>query len=217
MRAPGSVAPAVVDSHYGVAMEAFESFVALALETEGLVVSEALKFPVTQQTTSGLQTHGYEVDLVGARADRLVLASVKSFFGSAGVHADHVAGTAAKPAFNKRYALLNNPVVRETVIERAAERFGYPVTQVEMRLYVGKFAGAKTGAHAKRIHAWCAAQRVGAGPIKVVGVSEVVAQVRDVAAAKQYRDNAALVAMKVLEAAGALNLALPAPETGTES
>lgn len=58
-------------------MEAFESFVALALETEGLVVSEALKFPVTRQTPSGLQTHGYEVDLVGARADRLVLASVK--------------------------------------------------------------------------------------------------------------------------------------------
>jgi hypothetical protein len=197
-------------------MEAFESFVALALETEGLVVSEALKFPVTQQTTSGPQTHGYEVDLVGARADRLVLASVKSFFGSAGVHADHVAGTAAKPAFNKRYALLNNRLVRETVVERAAERFGYPVTQVEMRLYVGKFAGAKTGAHAKRIHAWCAAQHVGAGPIKVIGVSEVVAQVRDVAAAKQYRDNAALVAMKVLDAAGALSLALPAPETFTE-
>src|SRR6059036_3645779 len=46
-------------------MEAFESFVALALESEGLVVSEALKFPVTQQTTSGLQTHGYLVDLLG--------------------------------------------------------------------------------------------------------------------------------------------------------
>lgn len=57
-------------------MEAFESFVALALEAEELVVSEALKFPVTRQTPSGLQTHGYEVDLVGARADRLVLASV---------------------------------------------------------------------------------------------------------------------------------------------
>jgi hypothetical protein len=50
----------------------------------------------------------------------------------------------------------------------------------------------------------------------VIGVSEVVAQVRDVAAAKQYRDNAALLAMKVLEAAGALSLALPAPETATE-
>src|SRR3954463_3677332 len=92
-------------------VEAFESFVALALETEDLVVSEALKFPVTQQTPSGLQTHGHEVDLVGARSDRLVLASVKSFFGSKGVFADHVAGTAAKREHNQRYALLNKPVV----------------------------------------------------------------------------------------------------------
>jgi hypothetical protein len=76
-------------------MEAFESFVALALEAEGLVVSEALKFSVTQQTTSGLQSHGYEVDLVGARGDRLVLASVKSYFGSKGVFAEHVAGVKA--------------------------------------------------------------------------------------------------------------------------
>src|SRR3954469_17740490 len=110
-------------------MEAFESFVALALESEGFIVSEALKFPVTQQTTSGLQTHGYEVDLVGARANRLVLASVKSFFGSRGVVAEHVAGAATKPAFNKRYALLNNVFVRDTVVEGAATRFGYPRTR----------------------------------------------------------------------------------------
>jgi hypothetical protein len=73
-------------------MEAFESFVALALETEDLVVSEAQKFNFKRQTSSGLQTHGYEVDLVGARADRLVLASVKSYFGSRGVAADHLMG-----------------------------------------------------------------------------------------------------------------------------
>jgi FAD/FMN-containing dehydrogenase len=63
-------------------VEAFESFVALALEIEGLVVSEAMKFDIARQTTSGLQAHGYEVDLVGARHDLLVLASVKSYFGS---------------------------------------------------------------------------------------------------------------------------------------
>ena len=70
-------------------MEAFESFVALALEAERLVVSEAIKFPVTRPVAKAarheIQTHGYEVDLVGARADRLVLATVKSFFGSRGV------------------------------------------------------------------------------------------------------------------------------------
>src|SRR5262245_42523513 len=87
---------------YGPAMEAFESFVALALETENLVVSEAQKFNFQRQTSSGLQTHGYEIDLVGARADRLVLASVKSYFGSRGVAAEHLMGQAAKANLNKR-------------------------------------------------------------------------------------------------------------------
>ncbi|MCX4388790.1 hypothetical protein OG777_17875 [Micromonospora peucetia] len=52
-------------------MEAFESFVAIALEAEGFVVSEAVKFPVRQQTAKSayaeVQTHGFEVDLVAAR------------------------------------------------------------------------------------------------------------------------------------------------------
>jgi hypothetical protein len=190
-------------------MEAFETFVALALETEGLVVSEALKFPVPLQTTSGLQTHGYEVDLVGARADRLVLASVKSFFGSSGVAASHVIGNAGNPVLNKRYALLNNPAVRRAVIRGAATRFGYTASQVELRLYVGKFAGASKGGHDARIRDWCARQRAGGGPIRVLDVKEVVSQVTAVATSKQYRDNAALVAMKVLAAAGALRLTLP--------
>lgn len=185
-------------------MEAFESFVALSLEHEGLVVSEALKFPVAQQTTSGLQTHGYEVDLIGARADRLVLASVKSFFGSAGVAADHVMGTAARPALNKRYALLNNPVVRKTVVTSAAKRFGYRVGQVELRFYVGKFAGARDGRHEQLIREWCHSQKVGSGPIRVIDLQEVVTVVREIAGRKEYRDNAALVAVKVLDAAGAL-------------
>lgn len=77
-------------------VEAFEQFVALALENEGLVVSGALKFPVRVRTTKAAyeewQTHGFEVDLVGARSGRLVLATVKSFFGSRGVVAEHVRG-----------------------------------------------------------------------------------------------------------------------------
>ena len=58
-----------------------EAFAAVALESEGYVVSEAVKFPVTLQTKKAayaeIQTHGYEVDLVGARRDRLVLATVQ--------------------------------------------------------------------------------------------------------------------------------------------
>ena len=66
-------------------MEAFESFVAVALEAQGLVVSSAVKFPVRLQTRRAdhveVQRHGYEVDLVGARADRLVLATLTSYLG----------------------------------------------------------------------------------------------------------------------------------------
>lgn len=76
-------------------MEAFESFVAVALEAEGLVVSSAVKFPIRIETARGPQTHGFEVDLVEARGDKLVLASVKSFLGSAGVQADAVLATGA--------------------------------------------------------------------------------------------------------------------------
>jgi hypothetical protein len=82
-------------------VEAFESFVALALEEEGLVVSPAVKFPVERRTArtsyEERQVHGYEVDLIGARSDLLVLATVKSFFGSRGVSAGRGEGTARDP------------------------------------------------------------------------------------------------------------------------
>jgi len=111
-------------------MEAFESFVALALEAEGFLVSEALKFPVAVRTQKSAyeetQTHGFEVYLVGARADRLVPATVKSFFGSRGVVAGAVIGeSSVSLAHRKRYALLNEPIVRNSVVAQAAERFGY--------------------------------------------------------------------------------------------
>jgi hypothetical protein len=196
-------------------MEAFESFVALALETEDLVVSEAQKFSFQRQTSSGLQTHGYEIDLVGARADQLVLASVKSYFGSRGVPADHLMGESSSAHLNKRYSLINDVELRTAIVGAAANRFGYPLQQVRLRLYVGRFAGSRPGeqSHEQRIRDWCATQKVGGGPIEVIDVREVVARVRVVAESRRYRDNAALVALKVLEAAGALTW----PEAGQAS
>jgi hypothetical protein len=130
-------------------VEAFESFVAVALETEDLVVSEAIKFRVALPTKKAayeeIQTHGYEVDLVGARSDRLVLATVKSFFGSRGVVAEHVTGATADDGARKRYRLLNDPELRTAVVAAAAERFGYQAGQVRLRLYAGSpCAGAGT-------------------------------------------------------------------------
>lgn len=185
-------------------MEAFEQFVALALESEGFVVSGALKFPVSRRTRKAnyeeWQTHGYEVDLVGANSERLVLATVKSFFGSRGVVAEEVMGM---KGHTSRYYALNEPEVRDGIVHGACERFGYRPDQVEMRLYVGKFAG---GGHEEQIRDWAQDERqwVGGRPIRVVGADEVVAEVRKVAQSKQYRDNAVLATLKVLQAAGAL-------------
>jgi hypothetical protein len=110
-------------------MEAFESFVAVALEAEGFVVSAAVKFRVQMRTRKKtymeMQTHGYEVDLVAARADGLVLATIKSFFGSRGVVAEHVTGKTTNERARKLYLLLNNPTIRDQVISEAASRYGY--------------------------------------------------------------------------------------------
>jgi hypothetical protein len=186
-------------------VEAFETFVALALEEQGFVVSPAIKFPVRRRTRrrdrEETQEHGYEVDLVGARADRLVLATVKSFFGSRGVVAENVTGEGTKQG---EYRLLNDPVIREGVVGAAAQRYGYPAEQVQMRFYVGRFAGRRAGDHEQRIRAWAQAQRVGAGAIEVIGLEELVRAVRAAAERKQYRDNPALVAVKVLGEAGQL-------------
>ncbi len=186
-------------------MEAFESFVAVALEAEGLVVSEAVKFPVRLQTRrkdrAEFQTHGYEVDLVGARSDRLVLATVKSFLGSYGVVAEHVTGETTSE-LARRYSLLNRPEVRGKVVKAAAKLYGYHTGQVELRLYVGKFYGS--GTHEEKIRKWAKRQRVGAGAIGVYGLGEVVGEVRQAATRTEYRDNPVLVTMKVLAAAGML-------------
>jgi hypothetical protein len=109
-------------------VEAFESFVAVALEADDFVVSGGVKFRVKLPTRKAAyteeQTHGYEVDLVGARADRLVLASVKSAFGSRGVVAEHVTGETSNQAASRRYRLLNDKVVRSRVVAEAAKRYG---------------------------------------------------------------------------------------------
>jgi hypothetical protein len=189
-------------------MEAFESFVAISLEAEGFVVSEAVKFPVALPTKkvshAETQRHGYEVDLVGARGDKLVLATVKSFLGSRGVVAEDVTGATPNSVRVKRYHLLNNQVIRETVAELAAARYGYSPDQIEFRLYVGRFAVPARGENESAVREWASNTHVGSGPIQVYNLQQVVENVRAVASSTQYRDNAVLVTIKVLEAAGAL-------------
>jgi hypothetical protein len=137
-----------------------------------------------------------------------VLATVKSFFGSRGVVADHVSGDTADAKARKLYRLLNDTAVRDKVVAGAAARYGYEPAQVHLRFYVGRFAGAR-GNDRIKIEKWCAEQLVGGGPIVVRGVNDVVDQVLAAASAKQYRDDPIIVAMKVLQAAGRIALPLP--------
>jgi hypothetical protein len=203
-----SARPAWQRGEVAAPMESFEQFVAIAMEAEGLIVSEAVKFPVQRQTRKQLhdeyQTHGYEVDLIGARADQLVLATVKSFLGSRGVVADHVMGTGGDQKSRDLYLLLNDPKIRSGVIQAATERYGYTESQVTLRLYVGRFAAPIKRTHEPAIREWAASQIAGAGPIEVYGLADVVNAVRKAAASKTYRDNPVLVTMKVLDAAGLL-------------
>ena len=186
-------------------MEAFEAFVALALEEDGFTVSSSVKFLVRRRTRKAayeeIQEHGYEVDLVASRSDQLVLATVKSAFGSRGVVADDVLGETTDRRRLGRHRLLNDPVIRNGVVTAAASRYGYRQSQVQLRFYVGRFAGRGDGQHERRIRNWAEKQRVGAGAIEVIGLDEVVKKVRLAAQRKQYRDNPTLVAVKVLEEA----------------
>jgi hypothetical protein len=187
-------------------VEAFESVVAVALEADDFVVSGGVKFRVKLPTRKAAyteeQTHGYEVDLVGTRADRLVLASVKSAFGSRGVVAEHVTGETSNQAASRRYRLLNDKVVRSRVVAEAAKRYGYPINQVQLRLYVGALLRPQD--RRARAASSCLGgktTRRGA-PIEAIGVHDVVRLVRDAAGDTQYRDSPVLVTLKALHEAG---------------
>jgi len=123
----------------------------------------------------------------------LVLATVKSFFGSRGVAAEDVAGSGR---FGTHYKLLNDSFIREEVIAAAAERYRYSKDRVRLRLYAGRFAGPAKGTHEARIRAMPG--------FEVFGPEEIASKLLTAATSKQYRDSPALAAVKLLEAAGRL-------------
>lgn len=177
-------------------MEAFESFVALAMQSEGLVVSGPFKFKIGYlqkgRKPAGKQDTPYEIDLIGASRERLVLATVKSFFGSGGVFPNEVLGIKGKVG---GYRMLNDHIVSKGLVTAAAEFFGYEESQVEVRLYAGKFAG-KNGESI--IREWASGQILGGGPIAIYNIAQVVGSVRAQAQLSTYSDNPALVAMKAI-------------------
>jgi hypothetical protein len=141
-------------------MESFEHVVKVFFEGRGYVVTSNVKFPVQKQTKKAahpeFQKHGYEVDIVAARAGHLVLASVKSYLGSRGVHPQGFKGLAdeSKQTHFPSYRLFNEQEIRHQVIERAAAQYGYRTKDVRLALCVGKFA-LKDGSGRRRSGSTC--------------------------------------------------------------
>ena len=187
-------------------MESFEHVVKVYLESKGYVVTANVKFPVKVRTTKKAriehQTHGYEVDIVAARRDRLLLASVKSFFGSAGVSKNGF--TALSTNSDKRhislYAIFNKTKLRNQIIKRACERYGYPASAVRLHLFVGRFVKGDEAAIRKLLKR----MRVGGESVGVTGLEEIVSALVQTADAKTYSNDPVICTLKCLKAAGRL-------------
>ena len=174
-------------------MESFEAVVAAALEAENYVVSGPITikwFSEGEPKVKGQQPNRLEIDLVAARGDRLVLATVKSFFGSGGVYPKDVIG---KGRGASGYTMINDVKKRTELIELAAEKFGYKVKDVEVRLYAGKYAGLQGE---QIIREWASKQILGGGPLQVVNALQLSQVLNALAQESHYQNNVAIAFAK---------------------
>jgi hypothetical protein len=184
-------------------VESFEQLCKVALEAEHFVVTGNVKFFVRRKTRKvaydEYQEHGYEIDLVGARGDQLVLAEVKSYLGSHGVNRQGFRGLAdeTKATFFDRFKLLNEPQLRAEVCARACEQFGYKSHQLKYRMYVGKFANS----HESAVREHLAKMDP---PVQVVGLNELVERLVSLASKRTYVDDPVVMTVKALATAGRL-------------
>ena len=185
-------------------MEAFEHVAKVYLESRGYAVSTNVKFPVRRRTKKQAyeeyQEHGYEVDLVAARADELLLGSVKSYFGSFGLSRQFFRDIADESKRNwwENNKLFNEPEVQAGILSGAAERFGYPPAHIFLGLFVGKF---KSGDEAD-IRAHLEQLRFGGGAVRLFDLPTIMSGVVSEAKRKTYRDDPVIVALKCLDELG---------------
>ncbi len=186
-------------------MEAFEHVVKVMLEAQGYLVSTNVKFPITRVTKKAayeeVQTHGYEIDIVAGRADRLLLGSVKSYFGSRGVARSgfrELHGDEHKD--QNLYKLFNDTDLRDALIAAAAKRYGYSPHAVRVALYVGKFASG----HESDVRTHLAGMSAGGGPIEVVGNHEICSTLLALLDSDTYMNDAIAVTIRAFAAAGLL-------------
>ena len=113
-------------------MESYEHVAKVWMESKGYAVSTGVKFmlrlPTQKKAWDEEQEHGYEVDLVAARGDKLVLVNVKSYFGSKGLS---LVGL-------KREKMFSRDEVWEGILHGACKRYGYSKDQVELWVVAGR-------------------------------------------------------------------------------
>jgi hypothetical protein len=195
--------PGVFNIEEDLYMESFEQLCKVALEAERFVVTGNVKFFVRRKTRKTAydeyQEHGYEIDLVGARGNYLVLAEVKSYLGSTGVSRQGFRGLAdeTRPTHYDRYKLFNDPALRAEVCTRACEQYGYEPHRLETRLYVGKFASG----HQPAVCAHLASLDP---PVRVVALDEIVTALVTLAGKRTYTDDPVVMTVKALAEAGRL-------------
>jgi hypothetical protein len=191
----------------GSSLEAFEHVVKVYLEHQGYVVTNNVKFYVRRQTGRRaypeFQTHGYDVDIVAARENELLLGSVKSYFGSQGVTRGFFKGLSEGGArhLHARATIFNESDVRKGIVEEAKRIYGYPVSKIHMALFVGRFAG---GTHEEDIRQHLRRVKVGGKSVEVVGIQEIADTLLQIAESKTYHDDAVVMTLKVLRAANKL-------------
>lgn len=185
-------------------VEAFEHVAKVFLEAQGYAVSTNVKFFIRRRTKKQAyeeyQEHGYEVDLVAARADELLLGSVKSFFGSFGLSRQFFRELAndSKKDWWVTNKLFNEPEVQAGVLAGAAERFRYVPAQIFLGLFVGKFKSGDEDA----IRAHLTRMRFGGGAVRLFDLHTIMSGVVAEAKRKTYRDDPVIVALKCLDELG---------------
>lgn len=185
-------------------MEAFEQVVKVFLEANGYIVTSNVKFPVRRKTKKlrydEYQTHGYEVDIVAARHDSLILGSVKSFFGSVGVNRQGFRGIAdtSRQTYFQSYAIFNEHEIREGILSEAEKRYGYPRSQIQFWLFVGRFKAGNESIITNHL----SGIETGAGPVRVVNLNSIIEGLLEAAQSKTYYNDPVIVTLKALKEAG---------------
>ena len=189
-------------------MEAFEHVVKAYMESQGYIVSTNVKFPVKLRTRKTaypeFQTHGYEIDIVATREGFLILGSVKSFLGSYGVSCKGFRGLSKGSSDREynQYRIFNDREVREGVIQKARERYGYyPRKSIQVKLFVGKFKSKKEQWEIEEHLAFMKDRGVS---FEVVGLDKIVQGLVEKAQESTYINDPVIMTVNALDAAGLL-------------